>query len=231
MDIDWWHPARPHLRRAALYALLAFAGLIVAAQATKQPLLDTPFKGNEVKYLIGAAGAAVLLVAGVLAARAAARAMRAAAGEGVGDARGSALALLVTILGYAIVVLSVLGVIGLNLSGLLLGGALTGVIIGIAAQQTLGNFFAGIVLIVVRPFAVGEQVVLRSAPLGGLYEGEVTDMGLFYVDVLTERGPAKLPNAGVLAAAIGPGVKDPDEEEAGEEEDQAPPSEGGAPGA
>jgi small-conductance mechanosensitive channel len=90
------------------------------------------------------------------------------------------------------------------------------VIIGIAAQQTLGNFFAGLVLLLVRPFTLGETVIFRSGPLGGEYEGRVTDMGLFYVSLVTEQGPVQLPNAGVLASAIGPGARgpkdDPDDE-------------------
>lgn len=229
MDIDWWHPARPHLRRAAVYALLAVAGLIVASKGDADPLWEGRFQAHEREVLLALLGAAVLLVAGILAVRAVARGIRAAAGERVGEARGAGLGLVVTILGYFIVLLSVLGALQVNLSGLLLGGAFTGVIIGIAAQQTLGNFFAGLVLMIVRPFAVGEQVVLRSSPLGGLFEGEVTDMGLFYVDIVTERGPAKLPNAGVLAAAIGPGVKDQEEDEP-DDEQQAPASEGGPPG-
>jgi small-conductance mechanosensitive channel len=141
------------------------------------------------------------------------------------------LGLLVQVIGYFVVVLTVLGLLGQDVSGLLLGGAITGVVIGIAAQQTLANFFAGLVLVTIRPMEIGEHVVLRSGPLAGEYEGVVTDLGIFYVDMITDRGPVKLPNAGVLAAAIGPGARAPkDEEEEAEEEHrgQAPPSEGGA---
>ena len=198
----------------------------------ERPLLRGPVEGEELDFFLAVAGTALLLLAGILAVRAAARAVRAASSERAGDARAGALHLIVTIVGYAIVVVSVLGALRVNIAGLLLGGALTGVIIGIAAQQTLGNFFAGLVLMVVRPFAVGEHVVLRSSPLGGLFEGEVTDMGLFYVDLVTERGPAKLPNAGVLAAAIGPGVRDedPEKEEGDDGEEHPPAAEGGPPG-
>jgi small conductance mechanosensitive channel len=87
------------------------------------------------------------------------------------------------------------------------------VVVGIAAQQTLGNIFAGMVLLFVRPFVVGDHIVLRSGPLGGAYEGRVTDIGLFYVDLVTEDGPVKLPNAGVLAGAIGPGARSVGDEE------------------
>jgi small-conductance mechanosensitive channel len=117
--------------------------------------------------------------------------------------------------------------VGADLSGLLLGGALTGVVVGIAAQQTLGNFFAGIVLLLVRPFSVGEPVVLRSGPLGGEYEGLVTDMGLYYVTMETERGMVQLPNAGVLASAVGPGARSDDDDEP--PDDDPGPEHGGTP--
>ena len=57
-----------------------------------------------------------------------------------------------------------------------------------------------------RPFSVGERVVMRSGPLGGPYEGLVTEMTMFYVHMITDEGPVLLPNAGVLAAAVGPGA-------------------------
>jgi small conductance mechanosensitive channel len=106
-----------------------------------------------------------------------------------------------------------LSVLDVDLGSLLLGGAITGVIVGIAAQQTLGNFFAGIVLLLAQPFSVGDRVVLRSGPLGGEYEGVVTEMGIFYVTLATPKGPVDLPNAGVLSAAIGPGARSASDEE------------------
>ena len=56
-----------------------------------------------------------------------------------------------------------LRVAGLNPATLALGGAITAVVLGLAAQQTLGNVFAGIVLIAVRPFKVGDRVRLQAA--------------------------------------------------------------------
>ena len=153
------------------------------------------------------AGAAVLVLAGVLAVRSAATAMRAASEERLGTARSGSLGFLVSAVGYLVLVLATLSVLDVDLGALLLGGAITGVIVGIAAQQTLGNFFAGIVLLLAQPFAIGERVVLRSGPLGGEYEGVVTDMGIFYVTLQTAKGPVDLPNAGVLSSAIGPGAR------------------------
>jgi len=212
--------ARPHLRRAAIYTVLAISGLIAASSGSVRPLTEgSGFAGNEREVLTASGGALLLLVAGIAAVRAAARAARAISSQKVGDTRGTALGLLIQIFGYFIVVLTVLGLLNVNVSGLLLGGAITGVVVGIAAQQTLANFFAGLVIISVRPLEVGERVVLRSGPLGGEYEGVVTDMGMFYVDMVTDNGPVKLPNAGVLASAIGPGARAPATEDEPIDED------------
>lgn len=227
MHASWLHHARPHLRRAAIYALVAIAGLVASSEGR---IAD---EATATEQILGYGGAVLLAVAGIASVRAVARAARAGTSERFGDARGAVLGTVVSIAGYFIILVSVLAMLRVNVSGLLLGGAITGVVLGIAAQQTLGNFFAGLVLIAIRPLEVGEDVVMRSGPLGGEYEGQVTDMGMFYVDLMTRHGPVKLPNAAVLASAIGPGARVPkDEEEPKEEEQQqAPASEGGAPGA
>jgi len=222
MERSWLREARPHLRRAVVFGVIALASLV---------LESLPFDFGGVEDAIPYLSAVIFAVAGILAVRAVARAARMLSSHTVGDTRGTGLGLLIQVIGYFVVLLTVLGLLDQDVSGLLLGGAITGVVIGIAAQQTLANFFAGLVLVTVRPLEIGERVVLRSGPLAGEYEGVVTDLGIFYVDMVTDRGPVKLPNAGVLAAAIGPGARTPkDEEEEVEEEHQgqAPPSEGGA---
>jgi small-conductance mechanosensitive channel len=48
-----------------------------------------------------------------------------------------------------------LGLFGIGLTQLLVGGAFATVLIGIAAQQSLSNLFAGMVLVLARPMQVG----------------------------------------------------------------------------
>ncbi len=209
MERSWLVEARPHLRRALVYGGIAIAALVLES-------LPYDFGGAEkaLPYL----SATIFAVAGIAAVRAAARATRSLSSHKVGDTRGTALGLVIQVAGYLIVILTVIGMLGGNISGLLVGGAITGVVLGIAAQQTLANLFAGLVLVTVRPLEIGERVVLRSGPLAGEYEGVVTDLGIFYVDMVTAQGPVKLPNAGVLAAAIGPGARAPKDEEPEPEE-------------
>ena len=213
-------PARRHLLRSAAAGTVAVVGLVVASTRTDRGLVTELGESPGTDEFVALGALLVFLVAGIVAVRALTHALRRAFEDHLGDARGAPLALTASVLGYVIFLLPALDVLGVNLRGLLLGGAITGVALGIAAQQTLGNFFAGIVLLIVRPFRVGEHIVLRSGPLGGEYEGTVTEIGLFYVDLGTERGPVALPNAGVLAAAIGPGARSAPPPEA--DEDRVP---------
>lgn len=225
MHVSWVRTARPYLVRAGIALLFLIGGLVWAGTG---PTIARAQEWGERIPRIG--GAIIVLVAGVIAVRALARGVRMTFVDQIGDARGHGLSFLVTMFGYLLVLISVLSTLGTNPGGLLLGGAITGVVIGIAAQQTLGNLFAGIVLLINRPFTVGEHIVLRGGPLGGEYEGRVTDMTLFYVRMEAANGPVLMPNSGVLASAIGPGAraqkeedKTPDEEK----EDRPPPKSGG----
>jgi small-conductance mechanosensitive channel len=157
--------------------------------------------------IIGWAAVLLLLVAGVFAVRALAAGVRALMEQNAGDRHLAVLGVVVSFVGYVGLLVCILVVLRRPIGGLLLGGALTGVLVGIAAQQVLANFFAGMVLLVVRPFTIADEIVLKSGPLGGEYEGLVTDMSFFYVKLQTDAGPVSLPNSGVLAAAIGPGVR------------------------
>lgn len=222
--------------RAALAAFFFISGLVVTSigQLRIDRTPDDPTVGPDLatntEKVIALGGAALALVAGFIAARYLARAVQMAFSP-AGEARSTIVRIIVSVLGYIVVLVATLSALGFgnNLQGVLVGGAFTGVIIGIAAQQTLGNFFAGLVLIMVRPFTVGQRVLLRSGPLGGEYEGVVTDMTLFYVHMRTDAGPVQLPNAGVLASAVGPGARaqKTDDEKVDETQQEHGPAQGG----
>jgi hypothetical protein len=87
---------------------------------------------------------------------------------------------------------------------LLVGGAVTTILLGIAGQQSLSNIFAGLVLLLSRPFMVGDYIRLKSGALGGITDGLVAEIGITYLRLDTEDGTLHLPNSQVLAAAVGP---------------------------
>jgi len=122
----------------------------------------------------------------------------------IGSMHAALVQIVFVLVGVITTVSVTLALFGLPVTQLVLGGAILGVLLGIAAQQTLANLFAGIVLLQAHPFEVGDLVWIRSGALGGQYEGEVTEIGLTYVKLSSEDGPISLPNTQVLAAATGP---------------------------
>jgi len=99
------------------------------------------------------------------------------------------------------------GFAGIDLRALIVGGAFTAVIVGLAAQQTLGNLIAGTVLLTARPFRVGERVRLQGAP--GKIEGLVSTLGLLYTTFADGDDLILVPNSVVLASALTP-LREPD---------------------
>jgi small conductance mechanosensitive channel len=103
----------------------------------------------------------------------------------------------------AVIVLA-LRIAGVNASTLAVGGAFTAVLLGLAAQQTLGAIFAGVVLQSTRPFRVGERVRLVGGPLAGSLEGTVTSLGLFYTTLSQGADRLLVPNNVLLMVAVVP---------------------------
>ncbi|MBN9079585.1 MAG: mechanosensitive ion channel protein [Rhizobiales bacterium 65-79] len=73
-------------------------------------------------------------------------------------------------------------------TALLAGVSLVSVIVGFAAQSTLGNLVAGISLVLYKPFRRGDRLQV-AAPTADDYEvGEVEDISLGYTVLRTDDG-------------------------------------------
>jgi small-conductance mechanosensitive channel len=116
---------------------------------------------------------------------------------------------LIRFLTVAATVLGGLAVAGISLQAVAVGGAFTAVILGLAAQQTLGNVFAGMVLLTARPFRLGERVRLQAGVLAGSIEGIVASLGLLYTTLSRGDERVMIPNTIVLSASIVP-VREPE---------------------
>jgi small-conductance mechanosensitive channel len=66
--------------------------------------------------------------------------------------------------------------------GLLASSAVLGIVIGFAAQRTLGNFVAGLLIAFTQPVRLGDTVELEGTP------GVVEEIGLIYTFVRIENG-------------------------------------------
>jgi small-conductance mechanosensitive channel len=111
---------------------------------------------------------------------------------------------LIRLVTMLVVVAVALRIAGVHTSTLAVGGAFTAVILGLAAQQTLGNLFAGLVLLGTRPFRVGERVRLSGGMLAGSLEGIVSSLGLFYTTLISGEDRILVPNNVILNVAVIP---------------------------
>jgi small conductance mechanosensitive channel len=97
-----------------------------------------------------------------------------------------------------------LRIAGLQAGTLAVGGGFTAVVVGLAAQQVLGNLLAGVVLITNRPFRVGERVRLQAGVLAGQAEGVVGQLGLFYTTLVSGADRILVPNGVLIQCAVTP---------------------------
>src|SRR5246127_4994736 len=108
-------------------------------------------------------------------------------------ATAGTVAFLLRLATMAIAIVAALSVAGVTSQTLAVGGAFTAVIFGLAAQQTLGNVFAGMVLISARSFRVGDRVRLQAGAIG-VQEGIVSSLGLLYTTLTSGADQIMIPN-------------------------------------
>jgi small conductance mechanosensitive channel len=108
-----------------------------------------------------------------------------------------------------VTVLVALRLAGLQPRTLAVGGAITAVILGLAAQQTVGNLIAGTVLLSARPFRVGDRIRVHAGGVAGTVEGTVASLGLLYTTLANGADRIMVPNNVVLSAAVVP-LREPD---------------------
>ncbi len=75
-------------------------------------------------------------------------------------------------------IISALGILGVNIMPFIAGAGILGIAIGFAAKDTLSNLIAGILLIVDRPFEVGDRIEAWNSPPGSSSWGDVIHIGL-----------------------------------------------------
>jgi small-conductance mechanosensitive channel len=122
----------------------------------------------------------------------------------IGTSHAAVVRYALVLIGAVTTLLVTLALFDVPVGQLLLGGALTSVFVGIAAQQALSNVFAGLVLLLARPFKVGDSIRLRAGALSGEIGGTVSEIGITYVRLATADGVVSVPNSQVLNAVVGP---------------------------
>lgn len=79
---------------------------------------------------------------------------------------------------YATAAILALDILGINVMPFIAGAGVAGIAIGFAAKDTLSNLIAGVLLIIDRPFEIGDRIEVWSAPAGSATWGDVVDIGL-----------------------------------------------------
>ena len=194
---------RPNFKRALMFGVPAAATVAIV-------LAYGGLSGGTTAKTISLVGCALFTTLAVLTVRAMAAEIARISETKFGSAHASVLGLLVTLGGYLLTTSVLLLLLEVPGERLLVSGAATGVILGIAAQQSLANVVAGLVLLLNRPFRIGDDIVVHTGGMGGPHEGRVLGIGLTYVRLETTVGTLAIPNSGLLASAVSQGTLKPD---------------------
>ena len=98
---------------------------------------------------------------------------------------------------YVIAIFLVLAILEINLTGLIAGLGLGGVIVTLAAQDTAKNLFGGLVIFIDKPFVVGDWIQMDA------YEGTIEDITFRTTRIRTfENALVNIPNAIIADASV-----------------------------
>ena len=199
--------------KSIIALLLAIAAAVISHRASHNKSTFV-YLSDQANQFVGYGTAALFLVFGSTATYGLAGKSRELLEPKTGPAHAAIVRYAILLTGGFTTLLITLVLFGVPVSQLVLGGALTTVFVSIAAQQALGNVFAGLVLVFARPFRVGDTIRLRAGALGGTIDGIVTDIGISYVRLNADGSVMSVPNSQVLNAVVGPVPPEPDEEKA-----------------
>ena len=98
---------------------------------------------------------------------------------------------------YIVAIFLVLATLEINLTGLIAGLGLGGVIVTLAAQDTAKNLFGGVVIFIDKPFVVGDWIEMDN------YEGTIEDITFRTTRIRTfENALVNIPNAIIADASV-----------------------------
>jgi len=150
-------------------------------------------------YAFDVLGALVILIVGWMLAGWAARTTRKALEKTprVEDTLAPFLSGIVRYLILAVVVIAVLGQFGVETASVIAVLGTLGLAVGLALQGSLSHFAAGVALLILRPFRIGEFID------SGSQSGTVKEIGLFATVLTTADGViVYVPNGQLLNASL-----------------------------
>jgi small-conductance mechanosensitive channel len=214
--IEAWREIVPELRAGALRRARAetvgfaalFAGVIIVYDHRVAWLgirVARPHHAATTTATVAQAVTVLLLVIlGWAIARDFGRVLSPSLSKRVDPATAGTIGFLVRLITLVAAVIVALRFAGIDTADIAIGASFTAVVFGLAAQQTLANLIAGLVLLSARPFRVGERVRLQGGMLAGQIEGTVTALGLLYTTFATGQDRILVPNNTIIQIAIMP---------------------------
>jgi small conductance mechanosensitive channel len=185
-------------RREAVVLLILLGGVLFLFANRNDIAFLENVDGKVIRYVT----AALLVLIGWGLARTVAVGLAPVLMKRVDPGTAGTVGFLIRLVTIAAVVLGSLAIAGVDPAVLVAGGAFTAVVVGLAAQQTLGNVMAGGVLLTARPFRVGDVIAVQG---GGInVEGTVASLGLFYTTLLMGRDRVLIPNSVLMNIAVIP---------------------------
>ena len=98
---------------------------------------------------------------------------------------------------YVVLIVSVIGILGVPMASVIAIIASAGVAIGLALQGALSNLAGGIMIMILRPFRIGDFVEIAGN------SGTVKDVGIFYTTLNTgDNKIITIPNGTVMGEEI-----------------------------
>lgn len=137
-----------------------------------------------------------------------------------GERRSNMILVVYRFVSYIVLALVVLAIVGISGTALLAGGTFAGLVLGLAGQTVLSNIISGMMIILARPYEVGDRITLVTWQYGLIapayppkfyshdtlmpgYSGRVLDIGLAYTLMVLDDGTTmKIPNSVMVVAAI-----------------------------
>lgn len=163
---------------------------------------------------------ATAAILGYLAIAFLARGLRRLASKTFNAGTGAMASVAFRLVGYIALSFLVLALLGVNGTALLAGGTFAGLVLGLAGTTVLSNVFGGVLLLIARPFEVGDRVTVTTWQYGMIvpaypgkffsddrfvpgYTGVVQDLSLTYTTVALDDGPLmEIPNNVMVQAAV-----------------------------
>jgi small conductance mechanosensitive channel len=189
--------------RGGVVVLALLIGAVLVLFSQRKTLF--PGYGTEARI----ATVIALMVLGVALARSLGRGLAPALFRRLDPGTAGTVGFLLRLATVLVSLIVALRIAGVQPETLAVGGAFTAVVVGLAAQQTLGNVFAGLVLLTTRPFRVGDRVRMQGGMLAGELEGVVSSLGLFHTTLLSGGNRILVPNNTVIQIAIVP-IREPE---------------------